>query len=154
MLIKFRTSVEVVEHTVCLNKCINALTNYLFDDVRDRDLVGLRICNTENVQDNVVGISFRRRDSLKPGVVWGVLGNGVNSNARFGLCDPLDVHLEHFRMPAGNGKRAEKMKERSLGFLSAIKKSIVVVHAVILCLANALIILIARVNGDLQVQII
>ena len=26
------------------------------------DLVGLRIRNTENVQDKVVGISFRRRD--------------------------------------------------------------------------------------------
>ena len=70
------------------------MTNYLVKDVRDRDFVGLRICNTENVQDKVVGISFRRRDQLKPDVVWGVLGKVVQSNARFGLCDRLEVHLD------------------------------------------------------------
>ena len=41
------------------------------------DLVGLRIRNTENVPDNVVGISFWRRDQLKPVVVWRVLGEFV-----------------------------------------------------------------------------
>ena len=44
------------------------LTNYLVNDVRDRDLVGLRIRNTENVQHKVVGISLRRRDQIKPDV--------------------------------------------------------------------------------------
>jgi hypothetical protein len=84
-LIKFRPPSEDAEPTVYLKECITALTNYLVDDVRDRDLVGLRIRNTENVQDKVVGISFRRRDQLKPDVVWGVLGKVVQSNARFGL---------------------------------------------------------------------
>jgi len=32
------------------------LTNYLVDDVPGRDLVDLRIRNTENVEDKVVGI--------------------------------------------------------------------------------------------------
>jgi len=36
----------------------------------DGDLVGLRIRNTENVQDKVVSISFGRRDQLKPDLVW------------------------------------------------------------------------------------
>jgi hypothetical protein len=45
--------------------------------VRFRVLEGLRIRNTENVQDKVIGISFRLRDQLKPDVVSGVLGKGV-----------------------------------------------------------------------------
>ena len=111
-----------------------------------RDLVGLRIRNTDNVQDKVVVISFRRRDQLKPDVVWSVLGKVVQSNARFGLTDRLDIHLDHDRMPAGNGR--EKTKVRSLDVMSAIKKSIVVVKAKFLCLVHALIITMARVNGD------
>ena len=58
----------------------------------DRDLVGLRIRNTENVQDKVVGISLRRRDQFKPEVVWDVLGKIIQSNARFVLSDRLEVH--------------------------------------------------------------
>jgi hypothetical protein len=51
-------------------------------------------------------------------------------------------------MPNGNGKMAEKTKGRPLNVLSAIKRSIVVVKAAFLCMAHALIIAMARVNGD------
>ena len=50
--------------------------------MRDTDFVGLRIRNTDNVQDKVVGISFRRREQLKPDLVWDVLGKVVQYNAR------------------------------------------------------------------------
>ena len=56
-----------------LKECITELTNYLVDDVPDRDLVGVRIRNTENLQDKVLGISFRRRDQMKPDLIWAVL---------------------------------------------------------------------------------
>ena len=68
----------------------------------------------------------------------------VQSNARFGLSDRLEVHLDHVRMPACNGR--EKTKGRSLNVMSAIKK-IILVKAKFLCLAHALIAM-ARVNGD------
>lgn len=87
--------------------------------MRDRDLVGLRIRNAENVQDKVLGISSRRRDQPKPDVVLGVLWKVVQSNARFGLSDRLDVHRNHSRMPVGNGR--ENTKGRSLDVASAIK---------------------------------
>jgi hypothetical protein len=61
---------EDVEPTAYLKECITALTNYLVNDVRDRDLVGLRIHNTGNVQDKVEGINFRRPNQLKSDVVW------------------------------------------------------------------------------------
>jgi hypothetical protein len=83
---------------------------------------------------------------LKPDVVWDVLGKVIQSNARFGLSDRLEVRLDHVMMPAGNGR--EKTKGRSLDVLSAVKRSIVVVKAAFLCLAHAIIIAIARVNGD------
>ena len=125
LLIKFKPPGEEQEPTAYLKECITSLTNYLVDDVRDRDLVGLRIRNTENVQDKVVGISFRRREQLKPDVVWSILGKVVQSNARFGLSDRLEVHLDHVRMPAGNGKTAEKTKVRSLDVMSDIKKKMI-----------------------------
>jgi len=53
-----------------LKECITTLTNYVVNEVNNRDLVGMSIRNTENVQDKVVGVSFRRRDQLKPDLVW------------------------------------------------------------------------------------
>jgi len=94
----------------------------------------------------VVDISLRRRDQLKPDVVWAVLGKVIQSNARFGLSDRLEMHLDHVRMPVGNGR--EKTKGRSLDVLSAIKRSIVVVKAALVCMAHALVIAIANVNSD------
>jgi len=146
LLIKFKPPGEEQEPSAYLKECIPSLTNNLVDDVRERDLVGLRIRNTGNVQDKVVGISFRRRDQLKPDVVCSILGKVVQSNARFGLSDRLEVHLDNVRMPAGNGR--EKTKGRSLDVMSAIKNSIVVVKAAFLCLAHALIIAMARVISD------
>jgi len=61
LLIKFLLG-EEQDPTTYLEECITVLTNYVVDKVPDRDLVGLRIRNTENVQDKVVGISLRRRD--------------------------------------------------------------------------------------------
>jgi len=46
----------------------------------------------------------------------------VQSNVRFGLSDSLEVHFDHVRMPAGNGKKAEKTTGRSLDLMSAIKR--------------------------------
>jgi hypothetical protein len=136
-----------------LQECITALTDYLVDQMPRRDLVGLRLRNTENVQDKVVLIRLRRRDPLKPDEVWCVLGKVIHSNARFPLSDRLEVHLDHLKMPVGNGKRAKKTKGRSLSVLSAIKKRIVVVKAAFLCLAHALIVM-PRANSDPKVRII
>jgi len=146
LLIKFNSLGEEQDSTTYLKECITALTDYLVDKVSDRDLVGLRIRNTENVQDKVVGISLRRRDQLKADVVWSVLGKVIHRKARFALTDRLEVHLDHVRMPAGNG--GVKTKGRSISVLSAIKKSIVTVKTAFLCLAHALIIAMAKVNGD------
>jgi hypothetical protein len=65
----------------------------------------------------------------------------------FPLTDRIEVHLDHVRVPAGNGRMAEMTKGRSFNVLIAIKKSIVTVKAT-LCLAHALIIAIAKVNND------
>ena len=49
LLIKFNSPVEKQNHGTYLKECITALTDYLMDNVPGRDLVGLRIRNTENV---------------------------------------------------------------------------------------------------------
>ena len=96
----------------------------------------LRIRNTENVQDKVVGINFLGRDQLKRGVVWDVLSKVIQNKARFGLTNRLEVHLNHVRMSGGNGR--EKTKGRPLNVLGAIK-SIEVLKEAFLCLAQELI---------------
>ena len=68
LLIKFNSQVEEQNPGTYLKECITALINYLVDDVPGRDLVGLRICNTEDVEDKVVGIIFCRRTSLN--LMW------------------------------------------------------------------------------------
>jgi len=128
LLIKFNSPGEEQDPTTYLKEWITALTNYLVDEVPDRDLVGLRIRNTENVQDKLVGISLRRRYQFKADVVWSVLGKVIQSNASFTLTDRLEVHLDHVRMPVGSGR--EMTKGRSNSVLSAIKKTIVTVKAV------------------------
>ena len=148
LIIKFKLPGQEREPTTYLKECITELTNYLVDDVPDRDLVGVRIGNTENLQGKVLGISFRRRDQMKPDLIWAVLSTVIQSNARFGLTDRLEVHLDHVRIPVGNGKSAEKTKWRSLDIVSSIKRSIFAVKAAFMWLAHTLIIAIAHVNGD------
>ena len=77
-----------------------------------------------------------------------MLSKVFQSNVRFGLTDRLEVHLDHVRIPVGNGKLAKKPKGRSLDVLSAIKKSVVAVKAAFFCLAHILIIEMAQFNGD------
>jgi len=70
----------------------------------------------------------------------------IQSIARYGLSDHLEVHLDHVRMPAGNG--GVRTKGRSLDVMSLIKYNIVTVKAAVNCLACALIIAMERVIGD------
>ena len=125
LLIKFHFPVERQNTGTFLKECITSLTNYLGYDMPGRDLVGLRIRNSENVEDKVVGISLRRRDQLKSDVVWAVFGKVIPSNAIFGLSDRLKVHLDHVRKPDCNG--GVRTKGRSLNVMSAIKNNIVFV---------------------------
>ena len=111
-----------------------------------RDFLGLTIRNSENVELKMVGISLGLGDQIKTDVAWGVLRIVIKSNARFGLSDRLEVHVNNVKKPAGNDKKTEKTKGRSLDVMSAIKKSIVTVKAAIYCLAYAFIIAMAQVN--------
>jgi hypothetical protein len=96
--------------TTYLKKRITTLTNYLVNEVPEKDLLGLRFRNTEKVQDKVVSISLRRRNQFKADVVWSVLGKVIQSNARFALTDRLEVHLDGVEMPIGNGTKLRRIK--------------------------------------------
>lgn len=75
-----------------------------------------------------------------------MLGKVVHSNTTFGLTDRHEVHFDHVRMHAGND--CEKTKGRSLGVMSAPKRTIVVAKAAFMCLAHELIFAMAGINGD------
>jgi hypothetical protein len=102
--------------------------------------------NTGNLQDKLNGNSLRRRNQLKTDVVLSLLGKVIQSNASFGFTDRPEVHLDHVRMSVGNG--GGKTNGSSIDILSAIKKYIAVVKAVLNCLAYALVIAIPQCNDD------
>ena len=77
LLIKFNSPGVEQSPATYLKECITALTHYLVEDVPSRDLADLRIRNTENVEDKVIGISLRPRDQHKPHVVRAVLGRVI-----------------------------------------------------------------------------
>ena len=106
LLIKFKSPTNEQNPASYLSECIASLTNYLVGEIPGRDLVGISIRNTENLQDKAVGLSLRRRDQLRTDVVLDVLGKVVQSNSRFELVDRLEVHLDHISMPVGNSKNA------------------------------------------------
>jgi hypothetical protein len=108
LLIKFNNPGEEQQPMTYLKECITALIEYLVREFPDRDMVVLSIRSTENLQDKAIGISLRRRTQLKPDVVWSVLDKVVQSNARFDLTDRLEVHLDHVRMPAANGREKRR----------------------------------------------
>jgi hypothetical protein len=57
-LIKSNSQGEQQDSTTYLKEYITAFNKYLVHSVPDRDLVGLRIRNSQDVQDKVVGISY------------------------------------------------------------------------------------------------
>jgi hypothetical protein len=64
----------------------NALRN-----CNESDMVGVTISNEVNVQENPIGIGFRRRDQLSEEVIWSMFENVAQSNNRFNAMDRLVV---------------------------------------------------------------
>jgi hypothetical protein len=58
MPIRFNSPGEEQDATEYLKECITALTDYIVGEMPGRDLVGLRIRKTENVEIRVVVISI------------------------------------------------------------------------------------------------
>ena len=83
LLIKFNSPGEEQEPTLYLKECITAITDHLVDEVPDRDLVGLRIRNTENVQDKMVALVCGAVTNLS--LMWSGPCLGKSFKATLGL---------------------------------------------------------------------
>ena len=59
---------------------VNALFEYVLQDVIDSDMVGITIQNQVNQNDKPIGISFRRKYQLSGEVVWSVFEKVSQSN--------------------------------------------------------------------------
>jgi hypothetical protein len=70
----------------------------------------------------------------------------IQSNARFGLNDLLEVHPEHVSIY--DGKDRFMTKGRSLDLTSAMKRRIATAKEAVNCLVHARFTSMARVNGD------
>jgi len=123
------------------------LFEYALRNCDDSDMVGITITNEVNVSDKAIGISFRRKDQITSEVIWSVLGKVGQSNARFNALDKLIMTVHAVKMPVGNGK-GNTAKGRSLETMVRLKQSIVQVKAESNCLAHALVIAKAKVDGD------
>jgi len=126
---------------------VNALFEYVLQDVIDSDMVGITIQNQVNQNDKPIGINFRRKDHLSGEVVWSVFEKVSQSNSRFNALDTLVVTVHSVTLPAGFG-RGIKTKSRPLSVMAHLKGIIVEVNTEENCLAHAIIIAIARLEND------
>jgi len=127
------------------------LFDYALRNCNESDMVGVTISNEVNVQDKPIGISFRWKDQLSEEVIWSIFEKVAQSNARFIAMDRLVVVIHSVRMPVGFGRIALRTKGRQLANMAHLKRSIIDVKADN-CLAQALIIAIARMNKDPNYQ--
>ena len=88
-------------------------------------------------------------DQISLDILCSVFEKVTQSNARYQALDTLTFHVHSVGMPVGFGK-AETSKGRTLSMTAHIKRSIVEVKAKENCLAQALVIAVARVTNDLN----
>jgi hypothetical protein len=128
---------------------MNALFDYALRNVDDSDMVGLAIHHEGTGQgDKPIGFSFRRREQLSTEFIWRLFEKVAQSNSRFNALDPLSIMLRYVKLSVGFGAKGVKTKGRSLEQMAHLKSSVVTVNAETNCLAQALIIAIARVDND------
>ena len=123
------------------------LLQYPLRDCEDSDMVGITIRNEVNVQDKVIGLSFRRKDQISADVILSVWEKVTQSNSRFNALDTLVLQVHSVKMPVGFG-RAVKTRGRPLFVLAHLKRSIVEVKSETNCLAHAILISIAKITND------
>jgi len=112
-------------------------------------MIGITITNDDNVNDRAIWISFRRKDQITGDVIWSVFEKVVQSNARFNYLDTLVMTVHSVKMPIGHGGGdGIATMGRPLDILVRLKRSIVQVKAENNCLAHALVIAKAKVEGD------
>jgi hypothetical protein len=112
--------------------CEHALQNY-----DDSDMLGVSIRNEENMRDKAIGISFRRKDQLSTEVIKNVWQKVTQSNSRFNAWDKVVLEVHSVKKPVGFGGDGRKTKDRPLGVLAHLKRSIVKVKAETNCLDHA-----------------
>jgi hypothetical protein len=111
-------------------------------------MVGITTSNEVEVKDRAIGISFRRKDQIMGNVIWSVFEKVAQSNARFNALDKLVMTVHSVRMPIGQGGDGIATKGRPLDIIVYLKRSIVQVKAENNCLAHALVIAKAKVDGE------
>jgi len=109
-------------------------------------MVGITISNEVEEKDRTIGMSFRRKDQITGDVIWSMFEKVAQSNARFNALDKLLMTVHSVKMPIGHGKITSM--GRPLEIMVHLKRSIVQVRAESNCLAHALVIGKAEVNGD------
>jgi hypothetical protein len=122
---------------------VTELFEYALRDLEDSDMVGITISNGVEVMDRAIGISFRINDQITGDVIWSVFEKVAQSNARFYA---ITVHL--VKMIIGHGSNRIATKGTPLRIMVRFKRSIVQVKAESNCLAHALVIAKAKVDGD------
>jgi len=127
---------------------VTDLFEYALRDLEDSDMVGITISNEVEIKDRAIGISFRRRDQIRGNVIWSVFEKVAQSNAIFNAVDKLVMTVHSVRMPIGHGGDGIATNGRPLDIMVYLKRSIVQVKAESNCLAHALVIAKAKVDGD------
>jgi len=135
------TNVDPVSHFLA---GVKDMFEHALQNVGDSDMVGMTIQNQVNQSDKLIAISFRRKDQLSRDVILCVFEKVSQSNSRYNALDNLVVNVNSVKMPVGFSRGA---RDTCL-CQGATQKSIIEFKAPDKCLAQALIIAIARIAND------
>jgi len=127
---------------------VTELLEHALRDLEDGDMIGITISNEVNVKDKAIGISFRRKDQITGDVIWSVFEKVAQSNARSYALDKLVMTVHSVKKLIGHGGGGIATKGRPFERMVNLKRSIVQVKAKNNCLAHAVVIAKAKVDGD------
>ena len=105
------------------------LFEYAIRNSDGSNMVGATISKVVNMQDNPIGISFRRRDQLSAHLIWSLFEKAAQSNARLNAMDRLVIVVHSVKMSVGFGRTALRTEGRQLVNLAHLKRSIIEVRA-------------------------
>ena len=88
------------------------LFEHAFQNLSNSNIVGIRIQNRVNQNDNAIGMSFRRKGQLAEEVIWRIFESP--SRTLDSTHWPLIETIHSTRIPEGFSKRAIKSKVRPL----------------------------------------
>ena len=147
--IRFNNTVENMDLIDSRNRThtiIQQLVEDVTEGIKDRDQIHF-VLRSEQLE-TPIALPFMSRAQFTPERVFAAVERVVQSNREFRLNDTVHVNVWHVEMPEGSGRSKNKRTElNAKKYLHDSRSVVVIKNHDDLCLARALVVAIARIEG-------